>query len=323
MFTIRDNSILGFFKDFISVVQRARAIKIDVVFDLEFFSRFTAIVSYLTGAPKRVGFYRFNYEGLYRGGLITHKIQYNPHMHMSRTYLSMAQVLKQARKLTPELDQMVDDRDIMPLQFTPSRQQRDKIISKLNQLGVNENTSIFLINPGEGNIPLREWPADRFSDIAKRILEFDSNYVVLVGTASCSIKAKKLLQLDMNNKRFIDLCGDTSTIELLTLFSISNALITNDSGLAHLASLTNIKQFILFGPESPKIFSPLGNNIKIFYSNLPCSPCLSVFNHRTSRCRDNKCMQRILSEDVYEALAGEITALQQERKLNVESVPQK
>ena len=51
------------------------------------------------------------------------------------------------------------------------------------------------------------------------------------------------------------------------------------------------------------IFSLLGNNVSIFYSSLPCSPCLSAYNHCKSACRDNKCLQAISSQEVYDALS--------------------
>ena len=45
------------------------------------FTRFTAMIGYLSGAATRVGFHRFHQEGLYTGDLFTHRVQYNPHLH--------------------------------------------------------------------------------------------------------------------------------------------------------------------------------------------------------------------------------------------------
>ena len=87
---------------------------------------------------------------------------------------------------------------------------------------------------------------------------------------------------------------------------MADVLISNDFGLAHLAMLTTIKEFIIFGPESPEIFRSLKKDANIIYSNWPCSPCLSVFNHRNSACRDNKCLKAIEPNDVYELIKNSL-----------------
>jgi ADP-heptose:LPS heptosyltransferase len=95
------------------------------------------------------------------------------------------------------------------------------------------------------------------------------------------------------------LVNQTELDELLELFSIADILVSNDCGLAHLAMLTPIKEFVIFGPESPQVFGPLTENNYTIYSRWPCSPCLSVLNHRNSACKNNQCLKCIKPEDVY------------------------
>ena len=215
----------------------------------------------------------------------------------------MGLVLKDPKKDTPEYIPDLDHVETALPQFIPIDDQKKKVLKKLEELKVPSSSRLFLVNPGEGRLPLREWPLDNFIALVRRLLENGNNYVVLVGTDECFYKAEKLLQEALQDKRCIDLSGKTSIQELLTLFTMADALITNDSGLAHLASMTEIQQFVFFGPESPRVFSPLGNNVSIFYSSLPCSPCLSAYNHRKSACRDNKCLQAISFQEVYDALS--------------------
>jgi ADP-heptose:LPS heptosyltransferase len=85
----------------------------------------------------------------------------------------------------------------------------------------------------------------------------------------------------------------------MELFLVSEALISNDCGLAHLAALTPVKKFILFGPESPDVFGPLAGECYPVYSGRDCSPCLSVFSHRSCACEDNLCLKAIKPADVY------------------------
>ncbi len=118
--TINEDSIWQFILDAFRVIRKIRKERIDIAFDLELFSRFSAILTYLSRAYKRVGFYRYTFEGLYRGNLLTHNIQYNPLLHISKSYLSLLQTIKKESKTTPELEERVIEEDI----FLPNPDQR-------------------------------------------------------------------------------------------------------------------------------------------------------------------------------------------------------
>jgi ADP-heptose:LPS heptosyltransferase len=296
--SIREKSLWLFILDTLLVLRRVRKEKIDIAFDLEFFSRFTAILTYLSKANKRIGFFSYNFEGLYRGNLLTHNIQYNPLIHISRSYFSLWQAIKAAKKVTPELGKKIEDKEIILPRFTSSEEARKRMWTKLKEFDIDEGARLFLVNPGEGSIPLREWPIENFIALSRRLLEDGKNYIIVVGIQGVSGKAE-LLCKSVNNKRCLDLTHKTTLSEILNIFNVAVALITNDCGLAHIASLTSIKKFVFFGPENPQIYSPLGENTWIIYSNFPCSPCLSAFNHRNSACKDNKCLQIIKPDEVY------------------------
>ena len=303
--TIREDLFLSGVVDTVRAIFKIRRIKVDVVFDLEFFSRVSALIAYLTGAAKRIGFDRYTLEGLYRGDLFTHKLLYNPHIHISQVFLSMSQVVGQDRKTTPELMRNFSDHEIVLPQFSPTKEEAEIMKNRLAELGIDSRTKLFLMNPGEGRIPLREWPLDHFITLARKLLEDQNHYMIMTGASDSAEKSTRLFHA-LDHKRCIDLIGKTTIRELLTLFHMADVLIANDSGLAHLASLTQIKQFILFGPESPRVFSPLGENIHVFYSNLPCSPCLSAYNHRRSDCTHNRCLKGISPEEVHSIILKKV-----------------
>ncbi len=95
--TIRDDSIAAFTLDTLKVVKKIKKEGFDLVIDLEFFSRFTAIIAYLSKAKKKIGFHPYDFGGLYRGNFLTHRIQYNPLLHISKAYLAMWQSVKEER----------------------------------------------------------------------------------------------------------------------------------------------------------------------------------------------------------------------------------
>lgn len=300
--TISDNSVFLFIRDTLRAVNRIRREKIDIVFDLELFCRFTAILSYLSSAPRKVGFYPYYVEGLYRGEFLTHKIQYNCRIHMSKSYLALWQAAKEPLKNTPPLAEQILDNEISLPKIIAAKEVKSAW-DKLKELSpeINYKNRLLLLNPGEGKIPLREWPLENFIALAGKLLEDEKNYIIIIGFQMIS-KKTQILCKSVNNERCRDLSNKTSLTELFDLYGISTLLVTNDGGLAHLASLSPIKKFVFFGPESPHLYSPLGNNTQIIYSDLPCSPCFSAFNHRESACRDNKCLQAIKVDDVYKLI---------------------
>jgi len=104
------------------------------------------------------------------------------------------------------------------------------------------------------------------------------------------------------SKYCIDLTGYTRTImELITLLHFGSLLITNDGGPGHFASLTPIPSIIFFGPETPALYGPLSEKAVSFYEPLPCSPCVTAYNHRESPCDGNNvCLKAIHPEEVFE-----------------------
>jgi len=97
----------------------------------------------------------------------------------------------------------------------------------------------------------------------------------------------------VGSDRCISIAGRTTLRELLTAYTLADVLVTNDSGPAHFATLTPVDVVTLFGPEHPDLFAARSPRNHVLWEGLPCSPCVSAYNDRTSSCRDNVCLQRI------------------------------
>ena len=87
MHTLDDSSGGSLIRDIVSVSLKMRRLGLDAVIDCELFSRVSALLSFSTGAPVRVGFTPHTQEGLYRGSFINHSIPYNPYQHISKQFL--------------------------------------------------------------------------------------------------------------------------------------------------------------------------------------------------------------------------------------------
>jgi ADP-heptose:LPS heptosyltransferase len=80
-------------------------------------------------------------------------------------------------------------------------------------------------------------------------------------------------------------------------------MVSNDSGPAHFSAAAGLPTIVLFGPETPKLYQPLGTS-RAIYAGLACSPCVTAHNHRKTACTDNVCMRAITVDEVYAAVAA-------------------
>ena len=299
--TIRSKSLFLFLIDTISAVFKMRVSRIDTVIDLELFSRFTNILSFFSGALTVVGFYRYHMEGLYRGNFQTHRVEYNPHYHISLGFMSLVYALKANAKEKPLLKREIKKEEIAVAKVVSKRQDKAAVMKKLQEINhdIRLGSKIVLLNPNASQLlPIRKWPLQNFMKLAEKILYIKDVFIVVTGTKSEGEDAQAICEY-VRNKRCIDFTGKTSFKELIDLYNVSKVIVTNDSGPAHFASLTNIKIVVLFGPETPEIYSPLGKNCSCIYSNYACSPCVSAFNHRKTPCTNSRCLSTIKVDYVF------------------------
>jgi ADP-heptose:LPS heptosyltransferase len=304
--TIRSKSLLFFLLDIIKVIFKMRRAGIDTVIDLELFSRVTSVLSFLSGAKAIVGFYRYHMEGLYRGNFQTHRIEYNPHQHISQSFMSMVYSLKAPLNEVPMLKKEIKMDEIFTAKVASSAEEKKRVLDKLKEANPDvKERQIVLLNPNASQLlPIRKWPIERFRKLAEKLLK-SGYFVVVTGTKSEREDARLICDY-VNDKRCIDFTGKTSFKELIDLYNVSRVLVTNDSGPAHFASLTDINIVVIFGPETPKIYSPLSKNCVCVYSNFACSPCVSAYNHRKTPCTDSKCLDAIGVEEVFKVVVDKL-----------------
>lgn len=304
-FTIRENSLFSLITDTVRFLFWTRKISIDTVIDLELFSRFTALLSGLCGAVNRVGFYSFHNEGLYRGELLTHKVSYNPHMHIAKNFIALINSLLSETPEIPFSKRLVTDEEIsLPVISYPEKELESmRAIIKNYYLPYNkEKQKIVLINPNASELlPQRRWDRRNYIELIKIILqEYEDVVILLTGAPSEKDEAQDMTAT-INNERCVNFAGALKLGQLPILYTISTLMVTNDSGPGHFSSITPMPTFVLFGPETPSLYGSLGNSTPI-YAGLACSPCVSAANHRKTACHDNKCLQIIKVKQVFETI---------------------
>src|SRR5207244_11766313 len=118
-------------------VLQARKIGVDAVVDMEFLTRFSAILMFTIGAKSRVGFHTFFGDGPYRGDLMTHRLLYNPHLHTSQMFEAMVAALTVDPLVLPTFDFTPSAAEPLA-RFRPSTSE----IAEINALLQRENPRI-------------------------------------------------------------------------------------------------------------------------------------------------------------------------------------
>ncbi len=281
------------------MIWRLRRERIDTTIDMDFFSRLSAIIAYLVCRGNRVGFHRFTSEGLGRGRLLTRPVMYSPHVHTAGAFLALARAVTSPDPAGLNSRVAIDTEGLTTPAYQPEPEALQAVRSRLEQSGIPPGASIVLINPNSSDLfPLRRWPLASFADLCCRLVEeYPEVYLVITGTASEQQDAQAILDRVRSN-RVVSLAGRTTFPELLALYAIAAAMVTNDSGPAHFAALLRLPSVVLFGPETPALYGPLNPNARCLYTHFACSPCVSVYNAKKSPCTRSLCLEAISVEEV-------------------------
>jgi ADP-heptose:LPS heptosyltransferase len=306
VFTLRNKQFHLFLLDVMRMVRRVRKLPIDATVDMEFFARATAILAYLTRAPRRVGLHRFTSEAPYRGDLLTHRVAWNPYLHTAQAYVSLVVALGHRPDEVPLLKVPVAELTSDVPRVEPPSADRARVRAIIEEAaGGPVGWPLVLLNPNASDmLPLRRWPAERFVELGKRFLNGHPEATIAITGAPSEQAAAEGVAAAIGSPRVVSLAGKTTLADLVVLYSLADVLVTNDSGPGHFASLTDIDSIVLFGPETPQLFGALGPRAHIVYAGLACSPCVSALNHRFSPCTNNLCMQAITVEHVLALLNG-------------------
>ena len=272
-------------------------LKPDVVIDCELFARIGAILSYLSNAPLRAGFHRGTQEGLYRGSFINRPVQYNPYQHISRQFLMLADAIDSRTSPLAKMAVFPARLAAPCFEFDPG-----EVEGVARQLHLDfpalQGRRLVLVYPGGGILPIRAWPLESHLAVCEALRD-DGHAVAVIGMQQDRAVAQDLAER-LASPHCVNLAGYTKSVrQLLALFRASDLLVTNDGGPGQFAALTPLPTIVLFGPETPALYGSHAPNAHFMYRALPCSPCLTAYNHRNSPCDgDNQCLKQIPPDEV-------------------------
>ena len=299
--TIREDSLWALATGSLKYLRWVRKAKIDTVVDLELFSRYSGLLTGLSGARRRVGFYKFHAEGLYRGEMLTHRVTHNGHIHMAKNFVCMINALLAKKPEVPYSKTLVPDEEIrVPIQPV-SEEEKEQMRGLIRQVYPEyrpEVNRVVLLNPNSSEmLPQRRWERENFSAVATMVVdEWEDALVLITGSPSEREEAQRM-QDKVGHPRFRSFAGMHKLMAIKALYNIATVLITNDSGPGHFSAITPMRSIVLFGPETPRHYGSLGNSEAI-WAALTCSPCVTAANQKNSACNDAVCMRMITPERV-------------------------
>ncbi len=154
---------------------------------------------------------------------------------------------------------------------------------------------IICFIPGAEYGPAKQWPIKKFADLATVLVD-KGFQVCIVGSAKEAALGEKVMMQRENGIK--NLCGKTRLVDAVDLVAMSEWVVTNDSGLMHVACATGRNVIALYGSSTPAYTPPLSKNAKLLYHALECSPCFE----RTCPLGHTQCLEGILVDEVLQCI---------------------
>lgn len=244
--------------------------------------------------------------------MLTHCVQYNPHIHISKNFLSLVYAAFSRDSEVPFSKVTISD-DAVSLATADVKEalvlaMASRVEAFALRAGIDHRPRkdpLFLVNVNASELLVqRRWPQRHFAALLERLEQaWPRALVLLTGAASETHYVGEVYRA-AKVSRTLNFCGEVQFQELPSLYRLADLMVTNDSGPAHFAAVTRLKTVVLFGPETPLLYSPLNPLSVALTAQLACSPCVSAGNHRKTPCLDNICMQRITVEQVFDAVVS-------------------
>jgi len=238
-----------------------------------------AFLSFLARIPNRLG---YKTDG--RRFLLTHGIRLYPALkkgHMIDYYIG---ILEGASL-------QADGRELTLIVTDDERRAADAVLKRHQ---ITDEDLLVGINPGAEGGTAKRWLPDRYAALANRLSGLSGVRTVILGTAGDRALGQEIA--DMAGGQAVNLCGETTLRQAITLIERLRLLVTNDSGLMHVAAALNTPQIAVIGPTHYQATGPSNPDSRIIRVPTSCAPC------RNKDCpTDHRCMTRITADTVFDA----------------------
>jgi heptosyltransferase-2 len=233
----------------------------------------SALVPWLAGIPHRIGF-----VGEQRRLLLTdaRRLDRASMPRLVDRFSSLAPAAPAPTRAPPSVPSLVVD---------PSA--RAAVAARLR---LDTSRPVLALCPGAEYGPAKRWPAPYFAEVARRALAAGQS-VWILGSRNDAAAAAEIASLAPGA---IDLTGATSLGDAIDLLSFASRVVTNDSGLMHVAAALDRPMVAIFGSSSPDYTPPLSGRATVARLDIACSPCFE----RTCPLGHTDCLRKLGVERV-------------------------
>ncbi len=239
----------------------------------------SALIPFFAGIPTRTGFL-----GELRWGLLNDARRLNKQLLTMTVQRFVALGLPASAEQAPAYP-------LPSLSIRPEQQQ-----AVIEKFAVSPAANKILgLCPGAEYGPAKRWPVEHFAELARKT-QAQGWQVWLFGSDKDRAVADEINQLSGNVCR--NFAGKTSLGEAVDLLSLTDSVVSNDSGLMHVAAALNKKLVAIYGSSDPGFTPPLNAGARIIDLKLDCSPCFK----RVCPLGHNRCLTEISPEQVLAAL---------------------
>ncbi len=255
----------------------------------------SALIPFWANIPLRTG-----YLGEMRYGLL------NDIRKLNKTLLTMTVQRFVALALTKKT---LFDKQQIALENIPVpalRVSAEQVAISLEKFHLRRQKKVLALCPGAEYGPAKQWPARHYARLAQQIITEklatqDDWQVWIFGSQNDQAigeHIKDLLSEQNLTDQVVNLCGQTQLAEAIDLMSVSQAVVSNDSGLMHMGAALGVNVVGLYGSSDPNFTPPLGQHSRTLSLNMDCSPCFK----RVCPLGHTDCLAKLEPRQVYASL---------------------
>jgi heptosyltransferase-2 len=244
----------------------------------------SALIPWLANIPVRIG-----YQGELRRFLLTETKANSPKTQRIPMVEHYANLCAPSGNLNTTIN---------PPYLVPMASALESARARLQAAGIQTDALVVLC-PGAEYGPSKRWPAAYFAVLAQSILNAKpAASLVLLGSPSDRAIGDTIVSSAASQSHTFNWCGATSLDEAIAIISLCSKVVSNDSGLMHIAAALQVPQVAIFGSSDPSHTPPNSVKATIISLHLPCSPC----HQRECPLGHLNCLNQISPERVFAAL---------------------
>lgn len=158
-----------------------------------------------------------------------------------------------------------------------------------------------------GGRAIKQWPIERFRDVAERLVRDRAAAIVLTGTPADGPQVD-VVRSALPAARVLDLTRDASLLTVAAVLERLDLFVTGDTGPMHIATAAGTPVVAVFGPSQPSRYGPRGVRDRVVRIDLPCSPCNRIRRPPT-RCTGHTpdCLAGVETSAVLAAIDAALT----------------